>query len=112
MKRTTTSLLALISALGIATAGGITYAQQAENDAVTAVGKAQITLTQAVVAAEQHHKGAKAAKAELEHKRGEVVYEVEVVAANNEVFDVKVDAVSGKVVSSHLDKHDQEDDDE
>lgn len=108
-----TSLAALIAVAGIATAGGIAYANQAGvNDAVADLAKAKITLEQAVTAAQQHHAGGKATKAELESKKGATFYEVEVVAANNQVFDVKIDTADGKVLSSKLDTHDSGKDDE
>lgn len=103
-----TSLAALVAA-GIATAGSLAYANQsgaAGNDAITDSANAKITLRQALAAAEQHHTGGRAVKAELESEKGAVVYEVEVIANNNQVFDVKVDAVNGKVISSQADKPD------
>ncbi len=103
------TLATLIAAAGLATAGGLAVAAQktsAENDAVAELARTKITLTQAVAAAEQAHAGGKAAKAELNDENGAVVYEVEVVADNRQVFDVKVDAVSGKVLSSQADRMD------
>lgn len=67
-------------------AGGLTFAKQsssAENDAVTDL--------------------AKATKAELD---------VEVVATDSKVFDVKVDAIDGKVLSSNLGAADRADKDD
>lgn len=99
---------ALIMAAGIATAGGLVFAKSGggENDAVTDLAMAKITLTQAIGAAEAHANG-KATKAELEGERGIVVYEVEVVTADNKVFDIKVDAADGKVLSSKQDQADR-----
>lgn len=104
------------TALGVAlAAGGIgAYAanQQGENDAM-AISQAKIALVQAIQAAEQHANG-KAAKAEFEHGRKGTYYEVEVVSSANQVFDVRVDANTGAVISSVLDKadggHDRDDD--
>lgn len=114
MNRTTT-WAALIAAAGIATAGGLAYANPASMPSGVAVAgpaQAKITLEQAIAAAQSHHQGGKATKAELERKRGALVYEVEVMAADNQVFDVKVDAADGKVLSSKLDRHDRDDDDD
>lgn len=99
---------ALIMAAGIATAGGLAFAKTSggENDAIADLAKAKITLTQAVSAAEAQS-GGKAIKAELEGERGTIVYEVEVVTADNKVFDVKVDAADGKVLSSKEDQADR-----
>ena len=108
---------ALIMAAGVATAGGLAFAKQAggmENDAVSDLSKAKISLNQAVGAAEAQA-GGKATKAELEGERGVVVYNVEIVTAESKVFDVKVDAADGKVLSSkqdQADRGDKEDDDD
>ena len=81
---------------------------EAQNDAA-AVAQATISLTQAIGAAEQHASG-KASKAEYERtaKRGQWVYDVEVVAGAK-VFDVKVDPGTGAVLSSTQDKNDNDD---
>ena len=102
------SIPALIMAAGIATAGGLAFAKTSggENDAIADLAKAKITLTQAVSAAEAQS-GGRATKAELEGERGTVVYEVEVVTADNKVFDIKVDAADGKVLSSKQDQADR-----
>lgn len=113
MKRTI-MIPALILAAGVATAGGLAYAKQsspAENDAVTDLAKAKITLVQAVSAAEAQA-GGRATKAELDGERGTVVFDVEVVTPDNKVFDVKVDAADGKVLSSKLDQADRGEKDE
>lgn len=103
-----TTIAALLAAAGIATAGGLAWAKDAGvNDAVAALANAKITLEQAVAAAQQHHAGGKATKAELESEKGATFYEIEIVAADHQVFDVKVDAVDGKVLSSTVDKHDE-----
>lgn len=98
----------LLVAAGIATAGGLAFAKTTgdENDAVADLSKAKITLAQAVSAAEAQAVG-KATKADLERERGTVVFDVEVVTADNKVFDVKVDAADGKVLFSKLDQADR-----
>ena len=96
---------ALIVAAGMATAGGLAFARQKggmENNAVADLAKAKISMNQAVAAAETQA-GGKATKAELEGERGALVFNVEVVAADNKVVDVKVDANDGKVLSSKPD---------
>ena len=90
-------------------AGGFAFAEKSdmkENDAV-AVTKAQTSLIQAVTAAEQNA-GGKAARAEFEVDKKGPHYEVEVVNGVK-VFDVRVDAASGKVLSSVEDKIDSGD---
>lgn len=100
---------AILMAAGVATAGGLTYAKQSsvmENDAVTDLAKAKISLGQAVSTAEAQA-GGKATRAELDGERGSVVFNVEVVTADSKVIDVRVDAVDGKVLSSKQDQSDR-----
>ena len=108
------SVLALLIAASVATAGGLAFAKQsssAENDAVTDLAKAKISLVQAVSAAEAQVSG-KATKAELEIELGALVFDVEVVTTDSKVFDVKVDAIDGEVLSSNLDAVDRADKDD
>lgn len=81
---------------------------ESQNDAA-AVAQPTVSLIQAIGAAEQHANG-KASKAEYERteKRGQWVYDVEVVAGSK-VFDVKVDPGTGAVLSSTQDKTDNDD---
>lgn len=93
-------------AVAIATAGTVAYAASSgmENDAM-AIVNAKTSLVQAVTAAEQHTNG-KATHAEYEHSKQGWIYEVEVVSGAK-VFDVKVDADKGTVISSAEDKADR-----
>jgi uncharacterized membrane protein YkoI len=102
------SKLSLLAA-ALAAAGTVAYAAQGsmENDAM-AITQAKISLTQAVTTAEQHANG-KAARAEYENSKQGWVYDVEVVSGTK-VFDVKVDADKGTVISSAEDKIDRDDD--
>lgn len=96
-------------AIAIATAGAVAYASMGdkENDAL-AITQAKIPLAQAVTIAEQHAKG-KASRAEYENTKQGWVYDVEVVSGAK-VFDVRVDAGKGTVISSEEDKADRDDD--
>ena len=95
-------------AVAIATAGTVAYAANGgmENDAM-AINKAKISLIQAVTVAEQHANG-KASQAEFENSKQGWVFDVEVVSGAK-VFDVKVDADKGTVISSAEDKADRDD---
>lgn len=89
------------------TSAGIAYAANTmENDAM-AITKAKVPMTQAITVAEQHANG-KAARAEYEQTKGGWAYDVEVVSGTK-VFDVKVDAEKGTVISSVEDKADHDD---
>ena len=94
---------ALLAASGIAA-----YATTGmENDAA-ALPATKISLSQAVAAAEQQANG-QATRAELEHTRSGIVFDVEVVSGAK-VFDVRVDADKGTVISSAEDQADHDDD--
>ena len=67
--------------------------------------QAKISLQQAIAAAEAKV-GGKAIEADLEHEKGSVVYDVEVLAANGTKHDVKVNADNGQVISSKVDHPD------
>ncbi len=97
--QTRTAAAGLLAALGLAVAG---VAQAADADVIN-LGKAKISLSEAIAAAEKHQ-GGKAAKAEVEtNKDGKVVFDIEVVTADKKVFDVMVDADDGKVLGSKED---------
>ena len=73
------------------------------------IASAQVSLADAIAAAEKHA-GGKAARAEYEKgKGGQWAYDVEVVAGAK-TFDVKVDAEKGAVIASVEDKADKDDD--
>lgn len=96
-------------AIAIATTGAVAYAAKGgiENDAL-AITRAKIPLTQAVTVAEQHANG-KASRAEYENTKQGWAYDVEVVSGTK-VFDVRVNADKGTVISSAEDKADHDDD--
>ncbi len=100
--------MALILTAGGAAAFAKSGADGRDNDAVADLAKANVTLVQAVTTAEQHA-GGRATGAELETEKGKALYEVEVVAANKAVYDVTVDAETGKVLASTIDKADSAD---
>ena len=100
-------------ALALVTMGTVAYAAKGmENDAM-AIVNAKVSLAQAVTTAEQHANG-KATHAEYEFSKQGWVYDVEVVSGAK-IFDVKVDADKGTVISSaedtadHDDEHDKQD---
>lgn len=99
----------LFLAAGVVTAASLAHATQSgvlENDAIADLAKAKISLAQAVSAAEAQA-GGKATKAELDGERGPIVFNVEVVTADSEVIDVRIDAIDGKVLSSKQDHSDR-----
>ncbi|ANH66587.1 peptidase M4 [Mitsuaria sp. 7] len=99
-----------VVAISASVAGALAYAEKqeggkggAENDAI-AVTKAKVSLAQAVAVAEQHLNG-KASRAEYERTKQGDAYDIEVVNGDK-VFDVRVDAEKGVILSSALDESD------
>lgn len=68
---------------------------------------AKITLDGAIKAALQAVPG-KALRAELEDEDGYLVYEVEVASADHQITEVEVDAGTGKILNTELDRSDKE----
>ena len=98
----------------IVAASGVAFATQAadpEKDAVADLAKASVTLGQAVTTAEAQLNG-RATRAALDSEGGAVAYRVEVVAADNRVFDLRIDATDGKVLSSRQDAADRKGEDQ
>jgi uncharacterized membrane protein YkoI len=108
MKRMTkNALLSVVLAAGAMAAYAAT--EGLVNDAQAALS-APTSLSQAIAAAEQHV-GGKASRAKLERSRKKgTYYEVEVVKGTD-VFDVRVDADKGNVISTEKDHADHDDDD-
>jgi uncharacterized membrane protein YkoI len=97
-------------AITLAVTGVGAYAANSMENASAALAQAKVSITQAVTTAEQHANG-KATRAELEQSKVGLTYDVEVVSGTK-VFDVKVDAVKGTVISSAEDKVDHEGDED
>jgi uncharacterized membrane protein YkoI len=102
MNRNKVISLAVVIALG---AGAAAFAaQNGENDAV-AIRNAKLSLVDAVGIAQRHASG-QASRAEFENSKQGWVYDIEVVSGSK-VFDVRVDAAKGTVLSSAEDQADR-----
>jgi uncharacterized membrane protein YkoI len=64
--------------------------------------EAKITLSEAIAAAEKHQPG-KAVEAGLDDDSFTPTYEVNILTQDSRAYDVRVDAVSGKVIGSRED---------
>ncbi len=95
-------------AVTLVAAGSMAYAASGAMEKDTlAIATAKISLTQAITTAEQHA-GGKATHAEYENSKQGWVYDVKVVNGAK-VFDVRVDADKGTVISSAEDKAENDD---
>jgi uncharacterized membrane protein YkoI len=102
LRYTKTGLIAItLAATGIGA-----YAAKAMENEAAALAQAKVSISQAIATAEQHTNG-KATRAELEQSKVGLTYDVEVVSGAK-VFDVKVDADKGSVISSAEDKANHE----
>ena len=77
-----------------------------KNDAM-AVSSAKITLDQATSTALGSVPG-KIAKAEFSNDDDQKVWEIEVVSIDHKVFDLEIDASSGKIIKKQLDSKDMD----
>ena len=122
--QTTRIMIVLLAAAGMATAGSLAYAQNSQPTVQAPVQQAvapaavveavpvtapaavaqpaPIGIEQAIAAAQKHHPGSKVKDIELKGKHGIMVYDIELVSGWKE-YDVKVDAATGKVISSRFD---------
>jgi len=106
------ALVALAMSAAVGTTVWAARSSSHENDAVADLAAARVTLVQAVAAAEQSA-GGQATRAELEHERSALFYKVEIAnAGSNQVTDVEVDGVTGKVLKSTADRADHRGKDE
>lgn len=99
--------LGLLAAAVVALGATALAAQAAHDNDALPIQQAKISLSQAVAAAEQHVHGL-ASRAEFERDQKGWVYDVEVVQGVK-VFDVKVDANQGGVISTTEDRLDRDD---
>lgn len=104
MPRSSTLTILSVALMGAST---IAFAAKGMDNDALAIAHAKIPLAQAVTAAEQQIKG-KAARAEYEQTKTGGAYDVEVVSGQK-VFDVKVNADNGSVISVSEDKADHDD---
>ena len=72
-------------------------------ETVEMAAKAKVTIDQAIKTASEKVPG-KVVEAELEKKHGTLVWEVEVVTAENKVMEVHIDAESGAVIDAEEEK--------
>ena len=93
--------MAVIVAAALASAGPVwSDSKEAKKQGkVEMANAAKVTIEQAIKAASDKAPG-KVIEAELEHEHGKVVWKLKVVAADNKVVEVHVDADSGAVIDT------------
>ena len=108
MESRSTKALAIAAVVSVVLAGAA-FAEESENGALQ-LGKAKISLSEAVAAAEAKT-GGRASKAEFENAKEGWIYDVEIVAGKA-VSDVHVNAETGAVLSVVDDKVDSDEEEE
>lgn len=100
----TVCVVALVLAAGtLAVAGAASADEKEKNSKVEMAAAAKVTIDQAVKTASEKVPG-KVIEAELEHKHHKLVWEVEVITAENKVMEVHIDADTGAVIDAEEEK--------
>jgi len=96
--------LAMLLAVGTLAVGGTAYGDEKEkNGKAEMAATAKVTIDQAVKTASEKVSG-KVIEAELERTHNKLVWEVEVVTAENKVREVHIDAETGDVIDVEEEK--------
>ncbi|MDO5679112.1 MAG: PepSY domain-containing protein [Pelistega sp.] len=105
MKRLFT-MSAVATGIVFGSMGGAAYA----DDDGRHRARAAISKERAVSIAERQVKGGRATDVDFERDDGRSYYEIDVRGSNKRIYEIKVDANSGKVISSKVDDDDDDDD--
>ena len=96
--------LAMLLAVGSLAVDGTAYADDKEKKGKAEMAAAaKVTIEQAIKTASEKVPG-KVIEAELEKKHNKLVWEVEVVTAENKVMEVHIDADTGAVIDVEEEK--------
>jgi len=99
-----TFALAMLLAAGTLALGGTAYGDEKEkNGKAEMAAAAKVTIDQAVKTASEKVSGT-VIEAELEKKGNKLVWEVEVITAENKVMEVHIDADTGAVIDVEEEK--------
>ena len=93
----------LLTALILSSLIPMSYASKNHKDDLQEMEKVKITLVEAINIAEKSATG-KAISAKLKNSKQGLMYKVDVMDSDKK-YEVKVDALSGAVISSKLDAH-------
>ncbi len=96
--------LALLLVAGtLAFTGAVSADEKEKTGKPEMAAAAKVTIDQAVKTASEKVPG-KVIEAELEHKHHKLVWEVEVITAENKVMEVHIDADTGAVIDAEEEK--------
>ena len=94
---------------GLMGASMMVQANSSSDNDTLAVNTPSVTLNEAVIIAQKTVDGIPS-KAEFSTDDGSAVWQVEIIDANKQIFDIEIDATSGKVLKKVTDKADHGDD--
>ena len=99
-------LVVLLLGPGTLTPADSAFSEESEPNKIEMAAAAKVTIDEAIKTASEKIAG-KVIEAELKRKHDQVVWEVEVVMADNKIMEVHIDAQSGAVidVEEHNDKN-------
>lgn len=100
MRQNVPTLFALVVLLlgpGTLTLANSALAEESEQNKIEMAAAAKVTIDEAIKTASEKIAG-KIIEAELERKHDKVIWEVEVLTAENKVMEVHIDAQSGVVI--------------
>jgi len=89
----------------------VVQAKSSESEDAQAVTQASVSMNRAIEIALQQVPG-NVVGAEFEREDGQSLWEVEILAANKEVYELEIDATSGKVLKQKKDDDDEGEDED
>ena len=108
MKHLKKFVAALVIVGALAVGAYVVQAKFSESDNAEAVMQAKVSMINAIEIALLKVPGY-AIEAEFESDDGKILWEVEILATNKEVYELEIDATSGKVVNQKKDEDDEDD---
>ncbi|GJL77738.1 MAG: hypothetical protein NPINA01_07270 [Nitrospinaceae bacterium] len=111
MKHLKTITIAILIVSSFAGTAYIVQAKNSESENVEAVTQAKVSLNKAIEIALQQIPG-NVVSVEFENDDGQTVWEVEVLAKNSEVNELKIDANSGEILKHEKEDNDDDEDDD
>ena len=100
----TAFVFVILLVVGTLVVGGTAYGDEKEkNGKAEMAATAKVTIDQAIKTALERVSG-KVIEAELEKKQNKLVWEVEIITAENKVMEVHIDAESGAVIDVEEEK--------
>lgn len=105
MRATKQTIAALIAVASLAAVAGVAHADDDYHVLEaprTSQSAPRISMERAIAIAQKKVPGGRVKKAERDVEMGRLVYEVEIVTRDRKEYDIKVDAHTGKILSTRM----------